>query len=302
MNSARPQKTVRELVMATAGYFEGKGISAARMEAERLLADILGLARIELYFQFDRPVLGKELDRYRDLVRRRAGGEPLQTILGETEFYSHVFKVTPGVFIPRPETERLVEIAVELVAPPDQRLLAPVALEIGCGTGVIGICLALEIPRLMVHAVDINPAAVELSGQNAHRHGVEARVHIHQGNRFDPVPRQLLGEVDLLVSNPPYIPSAEIEELQTEVKDHDPRTALDGGPDGLAYYRALAHSMGQWLRPGGHMAFEIGADQGEDVVGILAASGAEELKIHQDYAGRDRIVTASMPNTEEDSG
>ncbi len=302
MTSAQPQKTVRDLIFATAEYFENKGISSARMEAERLLADVLGLARIELYFQFDRPVLGRELDHYRDLVRRRAGGEPLQTILGETEFYSHVFKVVPGVFIPRPETERLVEIAVGLIAPPDRRLLAPVAVEIGCGTGVIGICLALEVPRLTVHATDINPAAVELAGHNAHRHGVDARVHILHGNRFDPLPDHLHGQVDLLVSNPPYIPSDDIAELQTEVKEHDPHTALDGGADGLDYYRAIAHVMGLWLRPGGLMAFEIGADQGEAVCSILVASGAEDVKVHKDYADRDRVVTARLPHTEDDSG
>ncbi len=302
MTSAKPHKTVRELILATAGYFEGKGIDSARMEAERLLADVLGLARIELYFQFDRPVLGGELDRYRELVRRRAAGEPLQTILGETEFHSRVFKVAPGVFIPRPETERLVEIAVELINPPDRRLLAPVAVEIGCGTGVIGICLALEIPRLVVEAVDIDPAAVELTRHNAHKLGVEARVHVHQGSRFDPLPRHLRGKVDLLVSNPPYIPSDDIAGLQTEVKDHDPLAALDGGRDGLDFYRALAHAQGQWVRPGGWIALEIGADQGEAVTEILTASGAVQVEVQQDYAGRDRIVTARMPEEKDDHG
>ncbi len=302
MNSAKPQKTVRDLILATAGYLEGKGLPAARMEAERLLADVLGVARMELYFQFDRPVLGRELDRYRELVRRRAGGEPLQTILGETEFYSRVFKVRQGVFIPRPETERLVEIAAGLIAPPEVRLLAPVAVEIGCGTGIIGICLALEVPRLVVEAVDIDPAAVELTRHNAHKLGVEARVHTHQGSRFDPLPGHLRGEVDLLVSNPPYIPSGDIEGLQTEVRDHDPRAALDGGRDGLDFYRALAHGMGPWVRSGGWIVLEIGADQGEAVTEILAASGAVAVEVHRDYAGRDRVVTARMPDRKDDDG
>ncbi len=302
MNSAKPQKTVRDLILATTGYLEGKGLPSARMESERLLADVLGVARIELYFQFDRPVLGAELDRYRELVRRRAGGEPLQAILGETEFYSRVFKVSPGVFIPRPETERVVELAVGLIAPPDRRLLAPVAVEIGCGSGIIGVCLALEVPRLVVEAVDIDPAAVELTRHNAHRLGVEARVHVHQGSRFDPLPGHLRGQVDLLVSNPPYIPSDQIDGLQTEVKDHDPRAALDGGRDGLDFYRALAHAMGQWVRPGGWIVLEIGADQGEAVTGIMTASGAQAVSVHQDYAGRDRVVTARLPGAEDDDG
>lgn len=302
MNSASPNRTVRELIQVTADFFAGKGVDSPRLCAERLLADVLGLARIELYFQHDRPVLGRELDRYRQLVRRRAAGEPLQKILGQTEFYSRAFKVEPGVFIPRPETERLVEIAVGLLSPADHRLLAPVAVEIGCGSGVIAVCLALEIPRLTVHAVDLDPGAVELTRHNAHLHGVDARVHVHQGNRFDPLPRHLRGAVDLLASNPPYIRSEDIAGLAEEVKGHDPLAALDGGKDGLDSYRAIAHAMANWLRPGGAAALEIGADQGAEVSGILAASGAQDLQVHQDYAGRDRVVTARMGKAEEGHG
>ncbi len=292
-------KTVRELIRVTTGYLEDKAVDAPRLNAERLLADVLGLSRIELYFQHDRPVLGRELDAYRDLVRRRAGGEPLQAILGETEFYSRPFKVEPGVFIPRPETERLVEIAAALLVPGDRQLLAPVAVEIGCGTGVIGVSLALEVPRLAVWATDVNPRAVALAGRNAHTHGVEGRVTVLEGSRFAPLPEHLKGGVDLLVSNPPYIRSADIAELATEVVDHDPHTALDGGPDGLAFYHAIAAGLDTWLRPGGWVAVEIGDDQGEEVCGILAASGAQEPKVTRDYAGRDRIVTARLPGGED---
>jgi release factor glutamine methyltransferase len=292
-------KTVRSLLQVTAGYLEGKGVESARLNAERLLADVLGMSRIELFMQHDRPVLGEELDRYRELVRRRAGGEPLQAILGETEFYSRTFKVEPGVFIPRPETERLVEIAAGLLAPGDRNLLEPVAVEIGCGTGVIAVSLALELPRLAVWATDLNPAAVDLARRNAHRHGVGARVEVLQGSRFDPLPARLKGGVDLLVSNPPYIASAEIEGLAREVADHDPHLALDGGADGLVFYRALAHGLGAWLRPGGRVALEIGADQGQTVPAILAASGIVDLEVHRDYAGRDRIVTGRMPAKED---
>ena len=302
MTSAVPAMTVRELIQVTAGYLEGKGVDSARLNAERLLADVLGLSRIELYFQHDRPLLSGELDRFRELVRRRAGGEPLQAILGVTEFYSRTFKVEPGVFIPRPETERLVEIATGLLAPPDRRLIAPVAVEIGCGTGIIGISLALEIPRLTVHAVDVNPRAVDLTRRNAHLLGVGARVHAHQGNRFEPLPRQLRRMVDLLVSNPPYIRSAEIAGLAEEVKGHDPHTALDGGADGLDFYRGIAHVMASWLRPGGLLALEIGQDQGAEVTAVLAASGAEDLTVHKDYTGRDRVVTGRVGKTEDSDG
>lgn len=294
MTSAPANLTVRELIRVTSEYLAGKDIASAKLNTERLLADVLGLSRIELFMQFDRPVLGRELEKFRGVVKRRAAGEPLQQILGETEFYSRVFKVEPGVFVPRPETERLVETAVQLLSPGDQGLLAPVAVEIGCGTGIVGISLALELPRLTLHATDIDPVAVDLAGRNAHTLGVEARVHLYQGNRFDPLPRHLRGHVDLLVSNPPYIRRSDLDGLPQDVKDHDPHTALDGGADGLDFYRALAAGMGAWLRRGGHIAVEIGADQGGDVSGILAASGGHDIQIVQDYAQRDRVVTAQV--------
>ena len=294
MNSASGNKTVRDLIQVTSEYLEGKGVESARLNTERLLADVLGLSRMELFFQHDRPVLGQELDRFREVVRRRAAGEPLQKILGLTEFYSHPFQVAPGVFIPRPETERLVEESVSLVAPSDHRLLAPVALEIGCGSGIIGICLALEVPRLTVYASDINPLAIDLAGRNAHLLGVDARVTFLPGSRFDPFPRHLKEEVDLIISNPPYIRRDEIAKLSTEVADHDPHEALDGGPDGLVFYRALASEMATWLRPGGHVAVEIGDDQGPEVRDIFAASGGQQIRIIKDYSERDRVVIARL--------
>jgi len=302
MNSASPNKTIRELIQVTTEYLDGKGVESAKLNAERLLADVLGLSRIELFYQHDRPVLGAELDHYRDLVRRRAQGEPLQQILGETEFYSRVFKVEPGVFIPRPETERLVEEAVTLVAPPDRRLLAPVAVEIGCGTGIIGISLALDVPRLNVYATDVNPAAIQLTKHNAHTLGADPRVHVLQGSRFDPLPAQLKGQVDLVVSNPPYIRAADIPGLAIEVSGHDPAEALDGGQDGLVFYRAIASKLGDWLRPGGHVAVEIGDDQGQDVEDIFSASGLEDIRVIRDYADRDRVVTARYGTSEENVG
>jgi len=286
-------KTVRELIRLTSDYFEDKKITSAKLNAERLLADVLGLSRIELFMQFDRPVLGRELDRFRRFVRRRASGEPLQQILGETEFYSRGFKMEPGVFIPRPETERLVEAAVGLLSPAGLALVSPVAVEVGCGSGVVGLCLALELPRLTVHATDINLQAVALTHRNAQILGVDPRVNVYHGSRFDPLGDHLRGEVDLLVSNPPYIKHDDIAGLPLEVRGHDPHTALDGGPDGLQFYRALAAGMATWLRPGGKVALEIGADQAIAVRDILAQSKASEIRVIRDYAGQDRVVTAS---------
>jgi release factor glutamine methyltransferase len=292
-------QTVRSLIAVTAEWFAGKGLESPRLNAERLLADILGMSRLELYMQHDRPVLGPELERFRAVVRRRAAGEPLQQILGETEFYSRTFKVAPGVFIPRPETERLVEEAVGVLAPGDRNMLQPVAVEIGSGSGVVGVSLALEVPRLTVWAVDINPRAVELTGHNARRHGVDGRVTVLAGSRFDPLPDDLKGGVDLLVSNPPYVRSGDIDGLDREVAEHDPREALDGGADGLAFHHALAAGLGAWLRPGGHVLVEIGDDQAAAVTDILAASGVEEPRTVRDYAGRDRIVGGRWPARED---
>lgn len=295
MSTPAAHKTVRELILVTADYLEKKGVESARLNTERLLADVLGLSRMELFFQHDRPVLSNELERFRAVVKRRAAGEPLQKILGLTEFYSRPFQMAPGVFIPRPETERLVEEAVNLLAPPDHRLLAPVAVEIGCGSGIIGICLALEIPRLTVQATDINPAAIDLSTRNAHQLGVDQRVSFHLGSRFEAVPRHLKGEVDLVISNPPYVRHEDIAQLDPEVAQHDPHTALDGGPDGLVFYRAIASELGEWLRPGGWVALEIGHDQAADVQEILTAGAMQDIRVIKDYAGKDRVVIARRP-------
>ncbi len=294
MTNPKGNKTVRDLIQVTADYFQDKAVESARLNAERLLGDVLGLSRMDLFLQADRPVFGAELDKYRDLVRRRAAGEPLQTIIGMTEFYSRPFKVMPGVFIPRPETEHLVEAAAKLLTPDDHRLLAPVALEVGCGTGIIGISLACELPQLVVHASDINPAAIELAGRNASLLEVESRVNFHTGSRFAPFPEHLHGKVDILVSNPPYVRRDEIDGLSVEVAEHDPREALDGGPDGLVFYRALAAEMGRWLRPGGHIIVEIGDDQAEDVSTIFEASGGTDIQVIKDYSDRDRVVSAQL--------
>ncbi len=282
-------KTVRELIGLSAGYLDDKGIESPRLNAERLLGDVLGLARIELYLQADRPVVGDELARYRELVRRRGTGEPLQTLIGTTGFYSREFKVEQGVFIPRPETERLVETCTGLLSPDDHSLLSPRAVDCGCGSGVIAVSLAAEIPVAEVWAVDRDPRAVELTRRNAHRHGVDVRVHALEGDLLRPVPAHLRGELDLLVSNPPYIRSSELPTLAAEVQ-HDPVEALDGGEDGLDLYRALTAQAVRWLRPGGWLALEIGADQGASVPALLTAAGLVEVTMTHDYNDLPRVV------------
>ncbi len=287
-------KTVRELIQVTADYLAGKDVESARLNAERLLGDVLGLSRLELYLQHDRPVVGDELDRYRDLVRRRAAGEPLQHLLGATGFYGRDFKVVPGVFIPRPETEHLVERALGLLASLGDDVLSPLAAEVGCGSGIIAVTLAVEAPRLEIWATDVNPAAIELTGANAHRHGVGERVHALLGSRLDPLPARLRGDLDLLVSNPPYVRRGDLAGLPREVR-HDPPEALDGGEDGLDFYRALAAGAARWLKSGGWLVVEIGADQGEQVPEILGASGFSRLELLRDYNALPRVVVGQKP-------
>lgn len=288
--------TIRELIALTAGYLEEKGVESARLNAERLLGDVVGLARIELYLQADRPVVGDELARYRDLVRRRGAGEPLQTLIGTTGFYSRDFKVEAGVFIPRPETERLVEAAVSLLTPGDRSLVAPKVVDVCCGSGVIAVSLAAEVPAAEVWATDRNPRAVDLTHRNARRHGVDARVHGLAGDLLAPLPAHLRGEVDLVVSNPPYLRGDELDDLPAEVR-HDPIEALDGGTDGLQVYRALVSQAPRWLRPGGWLALEIGAEQGDAVPDLLTASGFDDVAMTRDYADLPRVVVGRRPET-----
>jgi release factor glutamine methyltransferase len=287
-------KTVRELISLSGAYLAEKGVDSPRLNAERLLGDVLGLARIELYLQSDRPITEAELSRYRALIRRRAAGEPLQTIIGVTGFYSREFKTAPGVFIPRPETERLVEVSVGLLTPSDHRLLTPRVADVGCGSGVIAVSLAAEIPAAEVWASDICPLAVDLTRQNAHRLGVETRVHALVGDMMQSLSTNLQGRVDLLVSNPPYIRSAELAGLPREVS-HDPSSALDGGVDGLDYYHALAAAGCRWLIPGGWLAVEIGAEQGGSVPHIFQAAGYSSVSLTHDYNDLPRVVVGQKP-------
>lgn len=287
-------KTVRELIRLSAGYLDDKGIESPRLNAERLLGDALGLARIELYLKADRPVAGQELARYRELLRRRGTGEPLQILIGTTGFYSREFKVEPGVFIPRPETERLVETAAGLLSPPGRSLLAPKVVDCCCGSGVVGISLAAEVPAAEIWATDQNPLAIELTRRNAHRHGMDSRVHALEGDLLHPLPAALRGHVDLLVSNPPYVRRDEIPELPLEVQ-HDPPEALDGGEDGLRVYHALASQSGRWLVPDGWLAVEIGADQGESVPELLQSAGFEDVEMTHDWNDLPRVVVGRWP-------
>jgi len=291
-------KSVRELINVTAEWFEEKGVDAPRVCAERLLSECIGLSRLELYINSDRLISTQELDSFRELVRRRAAGEPLQHLLGETEFFSKPFKVQPNVLIPRPETELLVEECIKCLTDSNSSIVAPKAVELGVGSGIISVSIAAEIPRLEVHGTDISEDAIKLSEVNARLNGVSGRVSFYLGDLYEPLPDRLIGNIDLLISNPPYIKSNEIEGLATEVAVHDPHLALDGGKDGLEFYHKIAMGAKKWLNDHGKLILEIGSEQGKDVCKILEASGFRNASVKKDYNGMDRIILADIEKGE----
>jgi len=286
--------TVLEILNWTKEYFARSGIANPRLNAEVLLGNVLGLERIMLYARFQEPVGQPERQRFREQVRRRAAGEPLQYLVGEWEFYGRDFEVGPDVLIPRPETELLIDRCLELV-PADgvQRWAA----DIGTGSGAIAVTLAVERPALQIIATDISPRALEVAARNAERHGVTARVRLIEGDITEPMAAQCLDEragLDLLASNPPYVPTAEIEHLAPEVRDHEPRAALDGGPDGLDVIRRLVPAATRALAPGGWLVMELGPGQAEAVAELCERTEAfqsDTVTVASDAGGCRRVFS-----------
>lgn len=272
--------TVLKILQWTAEYFTDKGIDSARLEAELLLAATLDLDRVGLYVNFERPLDAAELTAFRDRVRRRAQREPIQYILGETEFWSLPFHVCPSVLVPRADTEILVEEALERAEGSIR------VLDVGTGSGAIAIALAHENQELMLTALDCSESALVVARSNAQRNGVAERVLCLAGDLATLPP----GPFEMVVSNPPYIPSGVWQQLMPEVRDYEPRLALDGGDDGLAAYRQLAAQCGQILTPGGWLLVEVGIGQAEEVSALFDSAGLIEVSRRDDYAGIPRVV------------
>lgn len=272
--------TTLKILTWTKEYLAGKGIDNARLEAEWLLCAATGLDRVGLYLNYDKPLNEEELARYRSMVTRRGRREPLQHILGSQEFCGLDFEVTSDVLVPRYDTETLVHEALKRV--PD----AATVLDIGTGSGCIAVALASLLPRAAISAIDISGAALSVARRNAERNGVV--IEFLEGSLCEPVAGR---HFDLIVSNPPYIPSRAIEGLEPEVRDFDPRGALDGGADGLAVYRELIPSALSCMKPGAWLLVEIGAGQDQDVTQLLRESGAfGEPVAACDPAGIVRVV------------
>lgn len=273
--------TVLRILQWTAGYFQTKGIDTGRRDAEILLADLLNLDRVGLYLDFDRPLSNDEQAAFRDRVARRARREPVQYILGATEFWSLPLRVTPDVLIPRADTEILVEEALKKW--PRSGLI----LDIGTGSGAIAIALARELPEARIEAIDLSPAALAVAKDNALRNGVAESITFRHADLY----ALEGGPYALIVANPPYIPEAEIDGLMPEVRDFEPRLALQGGGvDGLDAYRGLTMGAGRLLQSGGWLLVEVGVGQAEPVRQLFAEAGLNELSIRNDYAGIPRVV------------
>lgn len=288
--------TVLEVMRRAQGHLASHGVSTPRLDAEILLGHVLGMDRVHLYVNFDRPMSQDELARYRELIAGRARRIPVAYLVGEKEFMGKAFSVGRGVLIPRPDTEILVERAVEmlkeLLGKAADRPCALVA-DIGTGSGIIAVSIAGLVDGVRVIASDVSPDALEYARVNVDRHGVADRVTLVLGDLFEPVDRVLgPGErLAAIVSNPPYIPSSVIDTLAPEVARAEPRHALDGGPDGLAFYRRMAPGAYERLMSRGIIALEIGHDQGAAVSQLLRDAGFSNVEVHKDLAGLDRVVT-----------
>jgi len=278
--------TVLEVIQRSTEFLAKNGVESPRLQIELLLAHVLQMPRMKLYLNFERPLNDAELESLRGLVKRRAGREPLQHIVGSTSFCGFEMMVNRDVLIPRPETELLAEEAWKYV---QERRPASV-LDFGTGSGCLAIAVASKCPQAAVHAVDVSEAALALARQNAIRHGLVERIQLHNGDGFAALPGGL--KFDLIVSNPPYIPSAEIPTLQPEVRDHDPLLALDGGADGLEFYRRLAKESGSWMKPDGRLMLELGDGQAAGVSALLMQHGWTVERVAKDYNDRERILIA----------
>lgn len=275
--------TVRKAILWTASYLEKKGADAPRTDADLLLADALGVDRLRLLLDFDKPLTPEELAAYRKRIERRAGGEPLAYILGRKEFYGRDFLVSEKVLVPRPETEALVEFGLAHLPEGSTGRV----LDLCAGSGCVGISLALERPELRVDLAELDPGAAEVAARNVELHGVGERVHVRVGDLFDAVE----GSYDAILSNPPYVPSAEIPGLAPEVR-REPVRALDGGPDGLDVVRRIAGRAATHLRPGGLLALELALDQPAAVADLLGRSGFSRAEVREDFTHRGRYVLA----------
>ncbi|MCX7590051.1 MAG: peptide chain release factor N(5)-glutamine methyltransferase [Kiritimatiellae bacterium] len=288
-----PDRTLKRVLDAATGYLAGKGVEEPRLASELLAARLLRCKRLELVLKQDLVLEERLVEAMRRGIRRLAAGEPVQYVLGETEFMGHVFKVDSRALIPRPETELLVEEV--LACKPLWATGRPRIVDVGTGCGCIVISLALARPQGVYAALDVSEKTLELARENALRLGVADRIGFFREELADFVEP---GGVDAIVANLPYIPTAHIEKLPVHIREHEPRWALDGGPDGLLHISTLIGDATIALKPGGFLFLEIGHDQAERVHTLMHEGGFEQIVVTKDYAGHDRIVKGVLGKLE----
>jgi len=308
--------TVLEAIQKSADFLAKKGVDSPRLQTELLLAHLLKMPRMKLYLNFERALTPAETDSLRECIKRRGQREPLQHITGSTSFCGYEIAVNRQVLVPRPETEILAELSWNLLSTLNPQ--PSTALDFGTGSGCIAIALATKCPSAKIVATDISPDALALAKDNAARNNVAGRIEFLQSDGFAAlhpggrIPRASNirdedgdsrrsplrnTEFDLLVSNPPYIPSAEIATLQPEVRDFDPRGALDGGTDGLDFYRLIAREAGTFLKPGGRVLLEFGDGQAEAIRKIFEEEKWVVEAVREDYSQRERILIAKSSSS-----
>lgn len=283
-------KTIREAFQEASYFLEACGVSDPIFEAEWMIRHLLQWDRAQFFLRLSEPWPVELNDHLDDFLRRRKENEPIQYMIGYQAFYGRDFMVNPSVLIPRPETELLVERVLkeaERQWPKDSHLNV---VDVGTGSGVIAITLALERPDWQITAVDISTHALKVAQENANRFQVGSKIRWVNGSYLDALSPE--EPIDILVSNPPYIPSSKIHQLERQVRDYEPVLALDGGVDGLEPYRILCHSYAKWKNHPRLIAFEVGHDQGDAVCSMVQSIlDAKEVQLFSDLAGFDRVVT-----------
>ena len=279
---------IGQLLIEATRLLQEEGLDTPRLDAELLLGHVLGLTRAQIHAHPDRRLDATELDRYRELIERRRQHEPVAYIIGHKEFYGLDFYVDRRVLIPRPETELLVEKELEIGRAASRPLTIA---DVGTGCGAIAISLAMHLPQAIIYALDASPEALEVAALNRRRHSVERRVHLLQGDLLSPLPEH----VDLIVANLPYVSSAEWEQLPWAITAYEPRSALDGGPDGLDAIRCLLAQARPHLKPQTTILLEIGATQGATVTNLARHHfSTATVEVVQDFAGLDRMVVIEI--------
>ena len=278
--------TILRMILWSAEYLKNKGVETGRLDAEWLLAAALGVDRLQLYLKYDRPLRSEEREAFKPLLRRRAGREPLQYIIGRTGFRELELKTDPRVLIPRPETELLVQEVLDWASAGAESVW-----DMGTGAGAVALSLAAEGTWTRVVATDVSPEALSVAADNAERYDLGGHVEFREGSLFEPLEE---GErFDVIVSNPPYIAESEKGELQPEVRDWEPPEALFAGEDGLDVIRQLVAGAPKHLLSGGLLALECGLGQAEGIAADVQATGAfGAVRIRADLTGRPRFVTA----------